>query len=142
MCNEEYEVRGKKFSNIARKKVNDDGMFTASSLHAVVCPFSLLTFFLLTSSVLYYTLRVQQNGQYLGATPNPDRPDRYILVFREAADALSYLDAHAPGFADRFAVETLNQAQVASLLDRWGFVGVGLVRDPRLPDVEFAARLG
>jgi hypothetical protein len=91
--------------------------------------------------LLYYTLRVKQNGQYLGATPNPDRPDRFVLVFRETADALSYLNAHASGLEDRFSVETLNQTQVGGILERWGFAGVGLVRDPQLPEIEFATRL-
>ncbi|MGD1903750.1 MAG: hypothetical protein ACFB9N_16095 [Geitlerinemataceae cyanobacterium] len=89
---------------------------------------------------LYYTLRVKQNGQYLSAAPDPDRPTRFVLLFPEAADALSYLDAHASGMGDRFAVETVGTAQLGKVLERWGFVGVGVVRDPRLPDIEFAAR--
>lgn len=92
-------------------------------------------------SLLYYTLRVKQNGQYLGATPNPDRPDRFVLVFREPADALSYLNAHAAGLEDQFAIETIHATQVGGILERWGFAGVGLVRDPRVPELELATRL-
>ena len=91
--------------------------------------------------MLYYTLRVKQNGQYLAATPNPDRPDRFVLVFCEPAEALSYLNAHAAGLEDRFTTEAVNQTQIPGILERWSFAGIGLVRDPRLPEIDFATRL-
>jgi len=93
-----------------------------------------------TTIDIYYALCVKQNGQYLSATPDPDRPARFVLLFPEAADALSYLDAHAAGLRDRFAVETVGTDRLGRILERWGFVGVGVVRDPRLPEIEFASR--
>ncbi|TAF51098.1 MAG: hypothetical protein EAZ61_11365 [Oscillatoriales cyanobacterium] len=92
-------------------------------------------------SLLYNTLRVKQNGQYLAATPNPDRPDRFILIFCDRSEALSYLNAHAAGLEDRFTIETVQQTQIQGILERWGFTGIGLVRDPRLPEIEFATCL-
>ena len=95
---------------------------------------------------VWYVLRSKQDGQYLAAYPkaNPDKPrspqDGYVLLFQEQADALSYLNRHAPELTDRFATESVLQSQLSSLFDRWGFQGVGLVQDPWLPQVQFASR--
>jgi hypothetical protein len=58
-------------------------------------------------------------------------------MFREHFEALSYLNTHGSGVADRFAVESLPGTQLAGLIKRWGFAGVGIVQDPLLPRIEF-----
>jgi hypothetical protein len=96
-------------------------------------------------SQTYYLIRSRQDGSYLVAHPdrggpageNSSSPSGYLLMFREHFDALSYLNKHGAGVADRFAVETIAGAQVANLLKRWGFSGIGMVQDPLLPRVEF-----
>ncbi|MCU0526829.1 MAG: hypothetical protein MUF72_18630 [Elainella sp. Prado103] len=93
-------------------------------------------------SDLFYLIRSKADGQYLVARPktstNPDQPDPgFLLIFREYADALSYLNAHASHLSDRFGVESLPGSQLKSLMDRWGFRGVGMVEDPLVPQVEF-----
>jgi hypothetical protein len=92
-------------------------------------------------SQVYYLVRSQQDGQYLTAQPHTDaEASRYLLLFQEHHEALSYLNAHAPDVRDRFAVESVLGTQVGSLLKRWGFTGVGMVQDPLLPKVEFLVR--
>ncbi len=86
---------------------------------------------------LYYTLRSLGNGSYLVARPTSDDPSGYLLVFREHADALGYINTHSPELCDRFAVETIPSQRLPSLLQRWQLVGVGLVQDPLLPTIEF-----
>jgi hypothetical protein len=93
---------------------------------------------------LHYLIRSKLDGQYLVARPRQD-PDAapspgFLLLFSDHADALSYLNTHAAEFADRFAVETVSSAQLGQVMSRWSFVGVGLVKDPLLPRVEFLAR--
>lgn len=93
-------------------------------------------------SQTYYLLRSRQDGQYLVARPRSadgevTNTPGYLLLFREHADALGYLNAHAAEVADRFGVESLAGLQLAGLLKRWGFRGVGVVEDPLLPRVEF-----
>jgi hypothetical protein len=92
---------------------------------------------------LFYLVRSKTDGQYLVARPrvanaDPDRPDPgFLLLFKEYADALSYLNTHGAAVVEQFAVETLPNTQLKALLGRWGFTGVGLVQDPLLPRVEF-----
>ncbi|WP_088894358.1 hypothetical protein [Leptolyngbya ohadii] len=97
----------------------------------------------------FYLIRSRQDGQYLVARPRrADQPQSddapppagFVLLFGEHADALSYLNAHAREYADRFAVESIPKTQLASLLKRWGFEGCGIVTDPLLPKVEFLLR--
>jgi hypothetical protein len=97
----------------------------------------------------FYLIRSRQDGQYLVARPrlkdaarseDAPPPAGFVLLFAEHADALSYLNAHAREYADRFAVEPLPKTQLASLLKRWGFDGCGIVTDPLLPKVEFLSR--
>lgn len=98
-------------------------------------------------SQLYYLLRSRLDGSYLAARPrpaqeapeNPDQPPPagFLLVFSADYDALSYLNAHAPDLADKFSVETVVASQLQPVLSRWGFQGVGMVSEPRLPQVEF-----
>ncbi|MGL5083634.1 MAG: hypothetical protein ACRC8A_19300 [Microcoleaceae cyanobacterium] len=88
-------------------------------------------------SQVYYILRSKQDGQYIAAHPNPDAATKYLLLFSEQFDALSYLNKYAQEWADRFAIEAITGPQIKSILQRWGFVGIGLVEDPILPQVEF-----
>jgi hypothetical protein len=92
-------------------------------------------------SQVYYLVRSRADGRYLVAHPNQDRPLGealgYLLLFREHFEALSYLNTHGSDVAERFAVESIPGKQVGSLLQRWGFTGVGIVQDPLLPKIEF-----
>ncbi len=92
-------------------------------------------------SQTHYLLRSRADGQYLLARPHGPEGGGYLLLFREYADALSYLNAHTPDLRNRFAVESLPQIQLPTLLKRWGFAGVGLVQDPLLPQVSFVAQV-
>ncbi|MGK7925001.1 MAG: hypothetical protein AB4290_07035 [Spirulina sp.] len=87
---------------------------------------------------IHYLIRSNLDGQYLVARPRDDREDTgFLLLFREHFDALSYLNAHGRDVRDRFGVESATQAQLKSIIDRWGFVGVGLVEDPLIPRIQF-----
>ncbi|HEY9622548.1 MAG TPA: hypothetical protein V6C78_19470 [Crinalium sp.] len=97
-------------------------------------------------SQIFYLVRSKTDGQYLVARPRSnapssnerDKPDPgFLLMFREHADALSYLNTHGSGVADRFAVESLPGTQLSNLMKRWGFKGVGIVQDPLVPSIEF-----
>jgi hypothetical protein len=92
-------------------------------------------------SQTYYLIRSRQDGSYLVARPqassqNQSQPG-FVLLFREQADALSYLNTHAPDLANQFAVESLTPSQLETVLKRWSFKGVGVVDDPLLPTVSF-----
>lgn len=50
---------------------------------------------------------------------------------------MSYLNTHAGGLTQHFTIETISREQLASEIQRWGFSGVGIVRDPLVPDIEF-----
>lgn len=97
-------------------------------------------------SQLYYLLRSRADGSYLVARPNgvgsPDQPPPkgFLLVFTADYDALSYLNAHAPELSDKFAIETITASSLKPLISRWNFQGLGMVNDPRLPQVEFFNR--
>lgn len=106
-------------------------------------------------TTIYYLLRSQHNGQYLAAQPpgeaghelqaqaHPEQapqPQRYLLLFQQDFEALSYINAHAPDMRDRFAVESHNLSQLKTSLERWGFAGVAFVTDPLEPQVDFLAR--
>lgn len=99
---------------------------------------------------IYYLVRSRVDGSYLVAhleqassaselTESPQR-QRYLLMFREQFDALSYLNTHAAELANRFAVESVSGNQVEGLLKRWDFSGIGMVQDPLIPRIEFLAR--
>lgn len=96
-------------------------------------------------SQTFYLVRSKLDGSYLVAHPKPQsaKPDSpaadpgFLLMFREHFDALSYLNTHGAGVADRFAVESIPGTQLETLLKRWGFSGIGMVQDPLLPRVEF-----
>lgn len=99
---------------------------------------------------IFYLLRSRADGQYLVARPGrpdseqtpeqaPDqKPDPgFLLMFREHADALSYLNTHGASVARQFAVESIPGSQLKALMTRWGFAGLGMVSDPLLPQVDF-----
>lgn len=88
-------------------------------------------------SPVYYLLRSQMDGQYLTARPNPGAGARYVLLFREHFEALSYLNQHGAEVADQFSVESIPGTQLMSLLKRWEFAGMGIVQEPLLPTIEF-----
>jgi hypothetical protein len=84
----------------------------------------------------YYVLRSRQDGSYLVAHPKPGTG--YLLLFSEAADALSYLNTHAgESIRPQFSTENVSSSQLEALLKRWGFQGFGMVQDPLLPSIEF-----
>ena len=97
-------------------------------------------------SETFHLIRSKADGQYLVARPrisssaNPDAPPDpgFLLLFKEHADALSYLNSHAAGFVDRFGVESITGSQLKTLMGRWGFTGIGMVQDPLVPEIEFA----
>ncbi len=86
---------------------------------------------------IYYLIRSKADGRYLAARPNEDDVSTFVLVFRENFDALSYLNAHASDLADRLSVESISGTQLKTILQRWGFNGVGMVSDPLLPTIDF-----
>lgn len=96
-------------------------------------------------SPVYYLIRSKVDGSYLAAHPQLSHPDRgkspagYLLMFPENFDALTYLNKYAPDMRDRFAVESIAGSQLKSLLERWGFNGVGVVQDPLLPKIKFSS---
>ena len=91
-------------------------------------------------SLIFYIIRSRSDGSYLVARPesgsNPSAGG-YLLMFREDFEALSYLNKWGGDVAHRFAVESLPGSQVKNLLKRWGFIGVGVVVDPLVPNIEF-----
>lgn len=97
-------------------------------------------------SQTYYLIRSRIDGSYLAAYPTlkddeARSPEHgYILLFQEHFDALSYLNKYAAGVVDRFSVESQAGSQIAGVLNRWGYKGVGIVKDPLLPTVDFLAK--
>ncbi|MGF1490297.1 MAG: hypothetical protein ACFBSE_24670 [Prochloraceae cyanobacterium] len=91
-------------------------------------------------SSLYYLIRSKQDGQYLVARSNDtgrEKETRYLLMFTEQYDALTYLNTHAKELSDRFAVESISKIQLKAILKRWGFEGIAIVRDPLIPSIDF-----
>jgi hypothetical protein len=91
-------------------------------------------------SQIYYLIRSKIDGQYLVARPTivgSDEQKAYLLIFQEHFEALSYLNHHGAEIANQFGVESLAGNQLKNLLQRWGFHGIGLVKDPLLPRIEF-----
>jgi hypothetical protein len=84
---------------------------------------------------IYYALRSRSEGNYLVAHVETDTS--YLLLFTEYADALSYLNTHSPEHRDRFAVDSIPNTQISSIIKRWSLEGIGLVQDPLLPTVKF-----
>jgi len=91
-------------------------------------------------SETYYVILARESGRYLTVQPqgqdNPQAP-RYLLIFRENFAAMTYLNHHGGGLADRFLVESVLKDKLKNLLERWGFKGIGLVEDTLEPRIEF-----
>lgn len=47
---------------------------------------------------------------------------------------------HAPDLAAQFAMESIAQTQLSTLLSHWSYQGIGLVEDPWLSIVSFTVR--
>ncbi|ACK71025.1 conserved hypothetical protein [Gloeothece citriformis PCC 7424] len=93
-------------------------------------------------SSIHYLIRSRVDGQYLVArakTSPQENEIQYLLVFKESFDALSYLNTHAPDLANQFSVESLPPTQLKGVLQRWGFVGIGVVNDPLEPRIQFVS---
>lgn len=94
---------------------------------------------------IHYLLRSRQDGSYLVARSRPRTDDAqspplksgYLIMFQDHADGLSYLNTHAPDLAANFAVESVTQSQLKTIMERWKFKGLGLVSDPLLPKIQF-----
>ena len=91
-------------------------------------------------SQLYYIVRSKVDGKYLVAQIDKgedEAPVSYVLVFPENFEALSYLNTHGSDVSDRFIVESTSGTQLKTILERWEFHGIGLVKDPLVPRIEF-----
>lgn len=86
---------------------------------------------------MYYLIRSKVDGKYLAARPDPDSPSSYLLLFSEDFDALSYLNKYAGELKEKLGVEGIDQSHIKAVLQRWGFVGIGMVNDPLVPNIEF-----
>lgn len=88
----------------------------------------------------YYLLRSIHDGQYLTAKPRNQESKGFLMLFNADYEALSYVNQHAAEVASRFAIESISGQQLRQMMDRWGYEGVGMVRDPLVPQVEFLKR--
>lgn len=89
------------------------------------------------SSQTFYLLLSKTDGQYLGARPHLDESTAYLLLFKEDFEALSYVNTYAADLAHHLRVESIAGTQLKNLLKRWGFQGVGVVKDPLIPTIDF-----
>jgi hypothetical protein len=91
-------------------------------------------------SSINYLIRSLQDGKYLVARVevSQDRPESsYLLLFKEDYDALSYINTHGRELRERLSIESVSGSQLKALLKRWGYQGIGLVKDPLIPEIEF-----
>ncbi len=88
-------------------------------------------------SQTYYVLRSKRDGQYLAARPRQEEGQGFLMLFAADHEALTYVNQHAATLADQFSVESVAGGQLKTLLSRWGYGGIGLVKDPLTPSVEF-----
>lgn len=97
-------------------------------------------------SQAYYLIRSRIDGSYLAAYPKLAEGEArspaqgYVLLFQEQFDALGYLNKYAASMSDRFTTESISGSQLTSLLDRWGYKGFGMVKDPLIPTIEFLSK--
>ena len=87
-----------------------------------------------------YLIRSQKDGKYLVArveTENSAERASYLLVFKEDYEALSYINTHGKAMSSRLSVESVSATQLKSILQRWGYQGVGYVEDPLIPEIKF-----
>ena len=91
-------------------------------------------------SSISYVIRSQKDGKYLVAriSQNEDSPETsYLLLFTADHHALTYINTHGKEMSDRLIVESLSPLQLKSLMQRWGYQGIGLVEDPLIPNINF-----
>ncbi len=91
-------------------------------------------------SQLNYLIRSQKDGKYLVARIEAeDSPEmqNYLLVFKEDYEALSYVNTHGKAMSDRLSIESVSATQLKSILQRWGYQGIGYVEDPLIPEIKF-----
>lgn len=88
-------------------------------------------------SDIYYLIRSKADGRYVSGRPNPDSAESYLLLFSEHFDALSYLNQHAAELANKFSVESISGSQIKQILQRWSLTGIGIIKDPLIPQIEF-----
>ena len=90
-------------------------------------------------SQIHYLIRSPLDGKYLTAYPNTEEQQKggYLLLFQEHHNALSYLNSHAGDLANQLTVESITPNQLKGVLQRWGFIGVGIVEDALLPRIRF-----
>ncbi|MEL6787364.1 MAG: hypothetical protein AAFO76_08140 [Cyanobacteria bacterium J06607_15] len=88
-----------------------------------------------------YLIRSRQDGKYLVARmPAASGIEAsYLLVFQHDYDAMSYINTHGQEFSDRLTVETASPIQLKKLMERWGYAGFGIVKDPLIPDIQFVS---
>ena len=85
-----------------------------------------------------YLIRSKHDGKYLVARiPEKGSEASYLLVFHRDYEAMSYINTHGKEFGDRLSVETASPTQLKSLMQRWKYQGLGIVKDPLLPEIQF-----
>lgn len=84
---------------------------------------------------LYYLIRSRVDGTY--AVASLEEQGKYLLLFQEQFEALSYINTHGGDLVDRFRVDSITKPEIKSLLSRWGYQGVGMVSDPLIPQIKF-----
>ena len=91
-------------------------------------------------SQINYLIRSQKDGKYLVARIEEEdstKTTNYLLVFKEDYEALSYINTHGKTMSDRLNVESTSATALKSILQRWGYQGVGYVEDPLIPQIRF-----
>ncbi len=90
-------------------------------------------------SQIYYLLRAKKDGKYLVANQanQEGNKQRYLLVFSQDFEALSYLNAHSPEYVKEFSIESVSSQQLKLIIARWGFFGLAMVEDSLIPKVKF-----
>lgn len=91
-------------------------------------------------SQLNYLIRSQKDGKYLVArVQSEDSPETvsYLLVFTADYEALTYINTHGQAMSDRLSIESVSATQLKSILQRWGYQGIGYVEDPLVPEIKF-----
>ena len=90
-------------------------------------------------SPVNYVIRSAKDGKHLTAriTQEAQQQVSYLLLFKADHEALSYINTHGKEVRDRLGVESLSTTQLKTLLQRWGYQGIGLVEDPLVPEISF-----
>ena len=91
-------------------------------------------------SQINYLIRSQKDGKYLVARIEEEdsaKTTSYLLVFKEDYDALSYINTHGKSMSNSLNVESTSATALKSILQRWGYQGIGYVEDPLIPEIKF-----